>query len=75
MEYWKYGELKEEMICDRIVVGICDTALSERLQLDSKLNLEKAKKLVQQKEAVHEHQQFISGKSSEGTVVETATKN
>ena len=43
VEHCKYGELKEEMVCDRIVVGIRDSALSERLQLDSELTLEKAK--------------------------------
>lgn len=32
------------MIRDRLVVGIRDTGLSERLQLDCKLTLEKAKK-------------------------------
>ena len=44
------------MIRDCIVVGICDDALSERLQLDSELTLEKAKTLVRQQEAVHEQQ-------------------
>ena len=43
VEHCEYGELKEEMVRDRIVVGICDSALSERLQLDSELTLEKAK--------------------------------
>ena len=58
------------------MVGIRDTVLPERLQLDSELTLEKAKKLVQQREAVHEHQQFLTGKSSsEGAVVEVITKN
>ena len=76
VKHCEYGELKEEMVRDRILVGIRDSALSERLQLDSKLTLEKAKKLVWQKEAVHEHQQFLSNKSSErlGAVVDAMTK-
>ena len=45
-ETCEYGELKDEMIRDRIVVGIRDQALSERLQLDSTLTLEKAKTLT-----------------------------
>ena len=49
-----YGELQSEMIRDRLVVGIRDTALSERLQLDADLTLEKAKKAVRQREAVHD---------------------
>ena len=64
------------MVRDCIVVRIHDSALSETLQLDSELTLEKVKKLVWQKEAVHEHQQFLSSKSSEGlrAVVDAMTK-
>ena len=54
-----YGDLRNEMIRDRIVVGIRDEALSERLQLDSELTLEKAKTLVRQREAVHEQQVLL----------------
>lgn len=36
------------MLQDRIVVGIIDIALSERLQLDADLTLETAKKKVRQ---------------------------
>ena len=41
-----YGDLKEEMVRDRLVVGIRDAALSERLQMDAELTLAKAMKLV-----------------------------
>ena len=47
----EYGTLKEEMLRDRIVVGIRDQALSQRLQCDTSLTLEKAKKKVRQSEA------------------------
>ena len=43
-ENCEYGEMKGEMIRDRIVVGTRDRALSEQLQLDTELTLEKAKK-------------------------------
>ena len=56
-----YGSLEHEMIRDRLVVGIRHTALSERLQLDAELTLEKAKKAVRQREAVHEQQTILSG--------------
>lgn len=56
-----YGALKDQMIRDRLVVGIRDSALSERLQLDAELNLEKAKKAIRQREAVHEQQQTLKG--------------
>ena len=41
-----YGAMKDEMIRDRIVVGIQDNSLSERMQMDSDLTLEKAKRMV-----------------------------
>ena len=42
-------------------VGIRDSSLSERLQLDPNLTLEKAKKSIRQREAVHEQQGILSG--------------
>ncbi|KAL1473816.1 hypothetical protein MTO96_021791 [Rhipicephalus appendiculatus] len=36
------------MICDRIVVGITDRTLSERMQLDAELTLEKATTMTRQ---------------------------
>ena len=51
--------MRDEMIRDRIVVGIRDSALSERLQMDADLTLDKAKKLVRQREAVQEHQVIL----------------
>ena len=53
----EYGELRNEMIRDRIVVGLLDDALSEKLQLDARLTLEtavlllaKAKKCINSKQ-------------------------
>ena len=53
-KHCEYGNLRDEMIRDRIVVGIKDSTLSERFQLDLELTIEKAKNLVRQREAVHE---------------------
>ena len=64
IESCDYGNLKEEMLRDRIVVGIRDTALSERLQMDADLTLEKAKKIVRQKEAVREQHLQLQGEGS-----------
>ncbi|KAL5476341.1 hypothetical protein EMCRGX_G026270 [Ephydatia muelleri] len=50
---------KDEMICDRLVLGIRDLVLSERMQMDPDLTLENAKKMVRQKEAVKEQQQEL----------------
>ena len=48
----EFGELKEQLIHDHIVVGIRDSSLSVKLQMDPDLTLEKAKRLVCQQEAV-----------------------
>ena len=58
-ENCEYGALKEEMIRDRLVVGIRDGALSEKMQLDDQLTLESAKKAIRQREAVHEQQKEL----------------
>ena len=47
-----YGDLKDEMLRDRLVVGIRDIAMSEKLQFESNLTLDKAMKMIRQKEAV-----------------------
>ena len=65
-----YGDLKDEMIRDRLVVGIRDVVLSRQLQLDPDLTLEKAKKMVRQQEAVHDQQQVLKGVSYETHVIE-----
>ncbi|UYV74195.1 hypothetical protein LAZ67_11002385 [Cordylochernes scorpioides] len=52
----EFEGLHEQVIRDRIVVGVRDKALSERMQLDSELTLEKAVKMVRQQEAVRQQQ-------------------
>ena len=63
VQHCDYGGMKDEMIRDRLVVGICDSSLSEKLQLDPALTLEKAKKAIRQSEAVHEQQKMLKGNS------------
>ena len=60
-ETCNYGEMKSEMIRDRLVVGIRDENLSQQLQTDSELTLEKAKKKDHQKEAIHQQQDILKG--------------
>ncbi|UYV66867.1 K02A2.6-like, partial [Cordylochernes scorpioides] len=50
----EFEGLHEQLIRDRIVVGVRDKSLSERMQLDSELTLEKAVKMVRQQEAVRQ---------------------
>ena len=47
------------MICDRIVVGLLDTALSKKLQLDPDLTLEKAMTSARQQEMVRKQQPVL----------------
>ena len=68
----EYGTLRDEMLRDRLVVGIWDTALSDKLQLDSTLTLESAKKAIRQKEAVRE--QRVELTSRKGHLVEDVTR-
>jgi len=64
VEHCQYGELAQEMIRDRLVVGISDKALSERLCMDAELTLEKAKMMIRQREAVHEQRDMLHQSSS-----------
>ena len=48
----EFSEMKDQLIHDRLVVGIRDGVLSERLQLESDLTLDNAMKLICQREAV-----------------------
>ena len=62
-EHCGYSELHDEMIRDRIVVGLRDAKLSEKLQLDSELTLEKAVTQVRQAEAIKKQQPLVRGGS------------
>ena len=57
----EYGAMADELIRDRLVVGIRDESLSERLQIESKLTLEQAKKFIRQREAIHQQQSILKG--------------
>ena len=58
-EHCNYRGLHDEMIRDRIVVGLRDAVLSERLQTDSELTLDKAITMARQTEAVKQQQQPV----------------
>jgi hypothetical protein len=55
----EFGALRDQLVCDRIVVGIRDVKLLERLQLDPDLTLEKAVTVVRQSELVHSQQGIL----------------
>ena len=64
-----YGNLTHEILRDRLVVGIRDTALSVRLQMDPDLTLDKAMKSIWQREAVKEQHQQLQGGSKTSPIV------
>ena len=65
VEHCQYGNLQGEMIRDRVVVGLRNRKLSERLQLEADLTLEKAITMARQSESVRKQQPVIRGGRSE----------
>ena len=63
-ENCKYGELRDELICNRLVVGLRDTRLSERLQLDADLTLQRAIEKARQHEQVKNQQGMLHNHQS-----------
>ena len=60
-EHCGYNDLHDEMIRDRLVVGLRDASLSEKLQLDATLTLEKAVAKAREAEAVRQQQSVVRG--------------
>ena len=54
-----------------MMVGIKNSLLSERLQLDANLMLEKAKTGIRQKEAVQEQQGILKGDTKSNPIANT----
>ena len=63
-EHCNYHNLHDEMIRDRIVVGLQDSNLSERLQTDPELTLDKGITMARQTKAVREQQAVVRGKTN-----------
>ncbi|KAL4008446.1 hypothetical protein ACER0C_002298 [Sarotherodon galilaeus] len=55
-EHCTYGPLHDELIRDRIVVGLADTRLSERMQMEKDLDLDKAINMARQSEEIKKQQ-------------------
>ena len=60
IETCEFGALHDEMLRDQLIVSIRNKSLSEKLQLDMALTLEKAKTTICQKEAVKEQSQQLT---------------
>ena len=57
----EYGVLKNELIRDRIIVGVLDDALSDKLQSNTKLTLDEAVKISRQSEARKQSKDVVRG--------------
>ena len=62
-EHCNYHDLHDEMIRDQIVVGLQDSTLSESLQTDPELTLDKVVTMARRTKAVREHQAVVRGKT------------
>ena len=60
-EHCDYGVLREQLIRDRIVVGVIDNALSDRLQAQADLTLDQSVQLSRQTEARKLQRNVLSG--------------
>ena len=67
-EHCDYKDLHDDLIRDRIVVGIRDARLSEKMQLDAKLTLATAIDTVRQSEAVKQQQSTLRSNGPETPV-------
>ena len=66
-EHSDYDDLHDQLIRDRIMVGIRDANLSKKLQLDSSLTLSKAVQQARKAEAIKQQQFLLRGEGhSEG---------
>lgn len=68
-EHCKYGDLHDELIRDRIVVGLANTRLSERMQMEENLTLQKAMDMARQSEEVKRQQSALRSEASSVSVM------
>ncbi len=71
VEHCAYQVLKDEMIRDRIVVGLRDSRLSLKLQLDPNLTLDSAITQARQSENVQKQQDVMRNNFTTGAKVES----
>ena len=72
VEHCEYGSLREQMIRDRLVVGLRDANLSERLQLESSLDLRDAVQRARNSESVKSQQTTVRASGTTGTASSSA---
>lgn len=73
VEKCKYGEMRDELLRDRIVAGMSNIKLSEKLQFDDKLTLKKVLDQAKMAETIG-HQQGVLRPQQGGGDVEAVRK-
>ena len=68
VEYCDYGDLRDQMVRDRIVVGLANAKLSAKLQLDRKLTLDSAVTQARQDETVRKQQATLRGATKDSSI-------
>lgn len=74
-EHCAFGTLQDESIRDRIVVGLLDSKLAEKLQLDPELTLTKAIHQTRQSEAMRRQQTLMKNDFKEPAEVDAVNFN
>ena len=70
VKHCSYGTLQDELVRDRIVVGVKDRQVSKKLQMTANLTLELAMTTARQSEAVKTQQPLVRGEASRTVTVE-----
>uniref|UniRef100_A0A147BN06 RNA-directed DNA polymerase n=1 Tax=Ixodes ricinus TaxID=34613 RepID=A0A147BN06_IXORI len=69
-ESCEYGPLKDDLIRDRLVVGLLDVGLSEKLQLDPQLTLQTATQKARNSEIVKKQQSELREKAEQNAALD-----
>ena len=70
VEHCEYGELREQLLRDRIVVGVIDDALSDRIQAQADLTLDQSVQISRQAEARKQQRGVVRDSINVNTSVE-----
>ena len=70
VKHCSYGTLQDELVRNRIVVGVKGRQVSEKLQMTANLTLELAMTTARQSEAVKTQQPLVRGEASRTVTVE-----
>ncbi len=69
-ENCNYGALHDQLLRDRLLVGLRDRTLSERMQLDRDRTLEKTINMARQSEVIKKQQTDLRGESRSGAEID-----